>query len=524
MKSLMNLHRLKNNIYRNSKLILILFAFFMLFYIMMPNNNQGYDSYSYALTVRDGGDLFHPHHLLYGLFGYLLYQLFMFIGIDSLKMLSLINSIAGSIALTVIFAIIRKRSGDFIAIIAAAAAGFLYSFWYYSTSAEVNMPALMFLLLALHYLIDKKASIVNSAAVYMLLAAGIFFHQILILALLPIMIYDYLQKKLLADTIKYALPGILFCGLIYLTVAVFEASEISISGIYGWLTFYSHLGVWGGFGKSNIVSAIWGLAKTFYGGDIIRNIFYSGQWSFGAIAFLVAAFSIMLGLIYLLLNACLYMARQKSKRLWLILSLIVIFKLFALWWAPADDGFWLYPAVLLMVFIFSCDAIFVNCKRGLKIAVVAGVILLAVINISMEFIPSTDKKNSVFLQGADSFKRLGLTSDDLVITSYSQMRLAYEYHYNVYVPTACLMFLEPGDNDKTIADYYNWIDSALKKGRVIIFENEIYPERSRHYLFERFSPDDYVRIYGRYLDRLTAVDSVMVYGNWVRLFEILPGE
>jgi len=512
MKSWKIFHQMINKL----SAIHILFVFIILIYLFMPNNDQGNDSYSYALDVRDGKELIHPHHLLYSLFGFVLCQLLSFTGSGSMKILSLANSVFGVIALMLIYRIIRNHSTKFMAVIGTLLAGFLFSFWYYSTSVEVNISALMFLLLALYYLIIKQQSSLNGILVYLFLSASILFHQIMGLAVLPIFIYDLNRSKSLSDTIKHAHPGLLLGLLIYIMIALTRASEKSIIGIYKWLTLYGHLDAWGSLKMANFSASAWGFIKTFFGGDVIRQVFFGDSWSLTAYIYLFLAIVFSLAMLWLIIFAFIRLIKTHDSFLYLLLSLVIIFSLFAFWWAPADDGFWLYPVVMLVIFIFSIDS---GNKIIAKVSI-AALVILAFVNITFEFIPAADKNNSLFRRGAAAFNRLSLNSDDLVLTSYSQMRKAYNYHYNIYVPTTCILYQQKGDKAEIIRNYHEMIDDAVRKGRVIIFENEIYPEPELYYMFEQFTPEEYVDIYSPYMDYLTPVDSIMVYGKNVRLYEI----
>ena len=149
------------------------------------------------------------------------------------------------------------------------------------------------------------------------------------------------------------------------------------------------------------------------------------------------------------------------------------------------------------------------------------VLLLVIVNLAYEILPATKIQNSPTRQGVEAFRRLELNSNDLVLTSFSQIRLAYEYYFNIEVPTTCLMYLPEGDKNVVISDLHHRIDTTLTTGRVIIFEDEIYPEPYRRYLFERFSPEEYIMTYRRYLPDLVPVDSVRIYGKNVRLYSLL---
>lgn len=461
-------------------------------------------------------DLFHPHHLLYNLLGYLLYNAFKFTGLGSLKLLSLANSIFGIFTLALIFLIIKSHKDSVSATFSTLIIGFLYSFWYYSTSVEVNMPALLFLFIALYLLIVKPRSKTNSIAIYMFISIGVLFHQLLILSLAPLLIFDIRRYRSFAKSILYALPGLGIMALTYIIVGISKAPEKSISGLYKWLTLYSHYGQWGKIKTENLITGLWGITKTIFGGDNLRQVFYNGQLSWLNVIYVIAVVIVTVGMAWLLLTSIMLFWRQRSQQGWLILGNIFIFGVFALWWAPSDDGFWLYPIVLVLLFTF----------RGTKYKYlrqkIANVvlILLLTINTCYEIIPGSQKKNSVTRQGANSLARLEVTPNDLVLTNLNQIRLALDYHHRIKVHTASIVYLESGSKDTVISDYHKRINEVLSRGKVLIFEDEIRPEPHRRYLFERFSPDDYSKTYSPFIPYLTPIDSIKAYGRNVIIYQI----
>ena len=55
--------------------LLVLF-FIGIVYGLFPSVNNTNDAYMYAADIREGVDLFYPHHLLYNVLGYVCCQLF----------------------------------------------------------------------------------------------------------------------------------------------------------------------------------------------------------------------------------------------------------------------------------------------------------------------------------------------------------------------------------------------------------------------------------------------------------------
>ena len=135
----------------------LIFLFFMLFFIFVPNNDQGYDSYAFLLDARDNLEIVHPHHLLYNVLRYILFQLAVTLNLDGMKVISLASSIFGAVSLAVIFRILKEKTLPDIALTGTLLMAMVYSFWYYSTSVEVNIVSMMFLILAIYYLLKEKS-------------------------------------------------------------------------------------------------------------------------------------------------------------------------------------------------------------------------------------------------------------------------------------------------------------------------------------------------------------------------------
>ena len=99
-----------------------------------------------------------------------------------------------------------------------------------------------------------------------------------------------------------------------------------------------------------------------------------------------------------------------------------------------------------------------------------------------------------------------------------QIRLALDYHYNVRPRINSIAYLEDGPKNEVIDRYRSFLSDF--EGRVIIFENEIYPEPHRRFLFGRFSQSEYAETYRPFLSSLVAVDSIRVYGEWVTIYKL----
>ena len=490
----------------------LIFIFFLLFFIFIPNYDQGYDSYAFLLDARDGIEIVHPHHLLYNVFRYLLFHFSASLGVEPMKFISFASSILGALSLAFIFNMLRRRSSPEIALTGTMIIGVIYSFWYYSTTVEVNIVSILFLVLSLFYLTKDNESR-GSVISFMLLTIGILFHQILVLALIPMLLYDIRKSGSLVVTLKRSMVSLIPGFIIYIAVAFIAATDPGISGAYAWLMKYPELGRWGIIHSGSVITSMGGVAKSVFGGSILRQALFGNKRSYLEILYLIGAGLSISGLILIFASSLRDNLRSKNPELILLLGTALIFVIFAFWWAPHDGGFWFYPVLLILIIIFSS----LKATKFTSMVVYITLLVFALINITGEFVPASRNVNSVALNGASSLAKLHLTENDIVLTNMPQIILAYSYHYNVNVPYKSVAYLEPGPK-KTIVDQYRSMISNFP-GKVIIFENEIYPESHRRFLFGRFSRKEYTEVYEPLMPSLVSVDSVRYYGEWITLYE-----
>lgn len=147
-------------------------VFLGLFFCMFPSINNSNDAYMYAGDIRQGTDLFYPHHLLFNAFVYGLTRLFQFQ--DTLSMLCFVNAFfaIGCLFLLrhLLFPILERRSTAWVLI----AVGCSWGFMRYATEGETYIIPLFFSLLA-SYVAFQKQSVFWSS---MWASLACLFHQI----------------------------------------------------------------------------------------------------------------------------------------------------------------------------------------------------------------------------------------------------------------------------------------------------------------------------------------------------------
>lgn len=492
----------------------LVFLFFLLFFIFVPNNDQGYDSYAFLLDARDGFEIVHPHHILYNVLRYILFHLSVWLGLGPLKVISLASSVMGAIALTFVFRILKSKTLPEIALTGTMLIGMVYSFWYYSTTVEVNVASMMFLMISLYYLFKEKSDR-NSILAFLYLTVGILIHQLLVLAVIPLVAFDHYRHggsiRRISRIKMYSLvPGF----FLYIIIAIFATPDKSVSGVYRWLVSYSETGRWGMVGPGNLVTSAGGIAKAVFGGSMLRQTLYGGAIDFYGIICLAGTGIASVGLAALVVISIKEYIDRRFIESTLLLVTALFFAIFAFWWSPHDDGFWFYPVVLVLIMIF----ISIGYSDIVRKIVYATMAVFAFVNITCALVPAADTNKSVARKGADALYNLNLSDKDLVLTNLAQIPLALNYHYNVKVPTTSFAYQKGGSRDEIIARFHTML--TTHQGRIIIFENEIKPESHRRFLFSRFSPEDFLVAYAPVIPELSPVDSIRVYGKSIAIYEI----
>ena len=252
--------------------LLINTLLWLAFFIVFQNKDYSYDSIEYATNVRNGTNIFHPHHLLYNACGYLLYNIF---GgkIDPLRLLSGANAFLIAIVFVIIVKILYSKTDNFlrsiwIANLFAVSSGALYI----ASSVEVYASAIFFQSLALLILIQKKNS-ASDTWFYIFLTAlvsslGALFHQTAVFFIPVAAWFIWRENKKNVPALAY----LLMCAILILVPYYFCASHYGYSGIgktIDWALYYMRLPEYGGgalgkLGLDSFVRAIGGISQTIF--------------------------------------------------------------------------------------------------------------------------------------------------------------------------------------------------------------------------------------------------------------------
>ncbi|WP_298405573.1 glycosyltransferase family 39 protein [uncultured Chloroflexus sp.] len=328
-------------------LALLLGVAFIALYLLTLTKVHTYDALSYILDVdrKPWPELFHPHHLLYGPLGALIRWLATGLGWQGSAelWLQVVNALAGAVGVVLIFLLGRAVTGSMMAALAAAlSVGWSYAYWYYAVEVEVYTLAAVALTVALWLLAAIARQPRWQTAFWLGVAHGVAVlgHQTNALLVVPALVTLRLavsnDRDRLRLNIAYLLPLGCVVGGAYLGVVLGVSGMRRWDEVWAWLTGYARTGFWGG--------AIDGAKLVGLGKGWSETLAMNG----GAIVGVLAC--------TLLLAGWRGIARLPRSLLAGLLSWLLVYGLFFLWWEPDNIEFWIASLPPLAVLLSAALA------------------------------------------------------------------------------------------------------------------------------------------------------------------------
>ncbi|WP_299756206.1 glycosyltransferase family 39 protein [uncultured Chloroflexus sp.] len=328
-------------------LALLLGVAFIALYLLTLTKVHTYDALSYILDVdrKPWPELFHPHHLLYGPLGALIRWLATGLGWQGSAelWLQVVNALAGAVGVVLIFLLGRAVTGSMMAALAAAlSVGWSYAYWYYAVEVEVYTLAAVALTVALWLLAAIARQPRWQTAFWLGVAHGVAVlgHQTNALLVVPALVTLRLavsnDRDRLRLNIAYLLPLGCVVGGAYLGVVLGVSGMRRWDEVWAWLTGYARTGFWGG--------AIDGAKLVGLGKGWSETLAMNG----GAIVGVLAC--------TLLLAGWSGIARLPRSLLAGLLSWLLVYGLFFLWWEPDNIEFWIASLPPLAVLLSAALA------------------------------------------------------------------------------------------------------------------------------------------------------------------------
>jgi hypothetical protein len=206
-----------------------LFIGILLLYLLLPTRKYYWDGISFAQIIEDAPGLhphlIHPNHLLYNVFGYLIYKLAGLSGIPvrALHVLQFANCLLSVLCAYIFFLILKSTfSSKYLIYSLTLLFSFSATWWMFSTDAGAYIPSILFLLVS--FLLIQPAREPRPILVAIIHAISMLFHQLAMLffpvALLGIFYQASSQSKrqrvklmfhYIAVTFLITLPIYYFC-------------------------------------------------------------------------------------------------------------------------------------------------------------------------------------------------------------------------------------------------------------------------------------------------------------------------
>ena len=228
---------------------LLLFWGLVLVYAAFLTRTYYWDGVLFSLYIEkvDNAELppsvlFHPNHLLYSGFGYLLYSFVhgSNLQLRAITLLQLINVLASSGAAVLIFALTKRLSkSNGLAIVCCLLFAFGATWWKFSTDADSYVLSVLLLLLAVNFLLSEESSLLLAGVCHSL---AMLFHELAVFAYAPVVVAIFLEVRPRSVRIRQAcgyVLGTAGCVALIYCLAYLLAGRASGRTFFGWVTSFS---------------------------------------------------------------------------------------------------------------------------------------------------------------------------------------------------------------------------------------------------------------------------------------------
>jgi len=275
-------------------------------YILFPTKNYYWDGISFASTIENSHalslTLIHPHHLLYNVFGYLMYSLARGVGWQgrAVELLQISNSILSVLCGLLLFRFLKHTlRSHWVAAVTFVAFSFSASWWKYSTDADSYIPSVFFLLVCLNLLLAVEKlkpfllAFAHAASMSMHQLAVFFFPAIIAGILLR---SEYTWRKRFRLALQYSLAASMTTLGINYYCFHWVTGKFSLGDFARWLTSYVQGPDSYSFSfnlLSNLGYTLRGQARLFFEGRI--------NWTKGLLSFpVILLIGVLVGLVAVL--------------------------------------------------------------------------------------------------------------------------------------------------------------------------------------------------------------------------------
>lgn len=440
---------------------------------LSESHSTAEDALGYVIEVNlgFGPNLFHPNHLLFNLICWAVWETSKFLGYsgDAGPIIQIINALAGSLTVTVLFFTARRIFDD-VALSAtiAAALAVSYAFWFYSVETDTYILPLFFVLLAFRVFLETyhDNALGGVAAIAALLAIATLIHQQYVFsfgafAVAYVLLTDgTLGRRLGKPAILLALGGCATLS-VYTVIGHFIFSLNGFWEIIGWARGYAAKGLWEYPSLATPLHASIGLGRAIFGLDIL----FAFDWFYALIdrafptkllveerftvaglsgtAIAIATVSIAVAILTAACMATSALAQAMAIRhistadeqssnslsnasLKLSVPYTIILAVFTSLWEPLNIEFWI--AILPFVFLMGGHMISAFPRGHQRQLAMLFVSALGVANLVGSIVPQTDRSNDYwYMSSAALFAQL--RPGDLLLTEGGYIGNKYAVYF-----------------------------------------------------------------------------------------------
>lgn len=395
--------------------------------LTMPHNfSAAHDSMEY-LTEIESGFFFHPHHLLYNAVAALWLAVIRMVPGAPMPAtaIQLLNILFGAGSVVMVYLLFRRRFGipDPPATLLALLPASSFGLWFYSSTIEVYIIPLFFLLGSLYLITIPSISRGHVRMAGLAHAAAVLFHQAHVLFGAAILWNVFARRELtfrnrLTLVREYLFVAVPIVAIPYLVIPPIYHHTRTVGDYLYWLTSYAHTSsFWTPLTITLPAKMLVGLGRAFIGGHfmfalgsvtpVIKGMLSSKSLNDElflvrtmepAAALLLTALSVLCagmvvaGFVYAAVTSKPVM---KSRRVLFSTALVwlVVYSAFFLFWETTNLEFWI-PQMVVCWLIFGAFAgeRWRTSGRSLTAGATVLVMLLAGINYfgSMRYLESPD--------------------------------------------------------------------------------------------------------------------------------------
>jgi hypothetical protein len=287
-----------------------MFAGVLALYLFLPTKNYFWDGVDFAQNIEDAtrlnSSLFHPNHLLYNPFGYIIYRAFQGIGINlrALEVLQITNSVLSVFSAYLLFRILNQTlRSTYLSYVLTLLFSLSATWWKYSTDANSYIASVLLLIISFYYLLpDRKPRPLLAALFY---SASMMFHQMAVFFFPALLAGVFLQARGLSSRrrtlllIQSGVASFLLTILTYYYSFYLQTGRTDFRTFFRWTTSLSPepghtFSVWG-----NLVYTVNGHVKLFTSG---RILFLKDSLDYRTIALLAVLLMLVVVLLWKLLR------------------------------------------------------------------------------------------------------------------------------------------------------------------------------------------------------------------------------